>query len=220
MKIIICLILICLVFVNVFAQKNTPCKTNIGDNCNAIISYKEAGDSLSFTFVNQLKDTLYLLTSYIKPNVISSMYLHRIDNKNKIYKIVFTPIKDCLTRHYSDRLNNSEEKIIETGQFIYEFQNICPLDTFVLNIKYKDLFMNLFKENNSIIDFPINEMPKKILKTTANKLKGKFRIIFYFAIFNNNVMKIKLNQEIYYLINDFQIIPCEVKIQNYSFHLF
>ena len=54
-------------------------------------NYKEINDTLIISFINTGNDTLQLFSTYFEKPYIFSKVLHKVDTKNKVYKISFLP---------------------------------------------------------------------------------------------------------------------------------
>lgn len=148
--------------------------------------YNNSNDTISFNFKNNSSDTLYLFSTYFLKDLLSSKYLHKIDKKNKIYKVSYVPLLRYLSAYLTDRIVLGEDRIVVEGQNKYKFEPIAPNGIFTLKLAISDVFNKMNEKNNVVKDFTDKELSKKKFKfATYDNKQGSFDLIFEFAYYKS-----------------------------------
>lgn len=151
-----------------------------------LLSYHLKNDSIQFEFKNNSSDTLYLFSSYLKPNVYHNKYLNRVDTKENVLKISLLPIISKVYTVKTDVIFSGDEQIIQPFQFMYEFINIAPDKIFSYMLPYTKFKKVLFNQNKVVADFdPGKNFKQKRVKYLNNKqIASVNKIQYEFAIYS------------------------------------
>lgn len=191
-------------------------------------TYSENETGLVITIFNTTKDTVNIFNSYLRPSLLSSKYLHRINSKRRIYKISFLPLVPYLFTKYSDVITG--ESITGSHQIVYDFFKLPPGTSQEITLLYQDLFRNKNSSKNVSKDYDVKSLHKysKGLPQdfcTAHKLKGKYSLQFEFAVYKS--VSILCEQSAYYLreqefdkqSKDFRVLTSPVELNNLHYPL-
>jgi len=183
------------------------------------VSYNEK--SLQFNFCNSTDDTLYLFSTYFDSTYISAKYLHQIDKSKKEYKISFKPLLPFISPILTDRLILGEDKIMKSGQNVFEFIILKPHSELQIELSKKNLFRKMGIRGNVVKAYTHDDFLKRKIKTaTYDSKKRNYKLYFEFAYylkinlittreaFFNNYHSAFLQQE------DFDTIIIEVDSEN------
>ena len=148
-------------------------------------NYKEINDTLIISFINTGNDTLQLFSTYFEKPYIFSKVLHKVDAKNKEYKVSFLPLLPYLSGYLTDKLILTDvNKITMVGQNLYSFMEILPKNKIYIKLPLSQLFGNVNEKNNVVKDFDNETINGKNLKDiTLSKQKGEFELLFEFAFY-------------------------------------
>ena len=150
------------------------------------VNYIEKGDSLIFVFFNNYSDTLYLFSTYFCYSYLTSNLTHKINQKERIYKVSFLPFLQYIEICPSNLFITDENKITHNKQNCYQFIELLPNDTLSVSIFKNFIFHRTTAKNNAVKDFDNeNFKPKRLKKITLAKQKGIYDLIFEFAVYRN-----------------------------------
>jgi hypothetical protein len=194
------------------------------------VTYVEDATGLTFKVVNTTDKSVYLFSSYFPEMFHSSKYIHRLNKKDKTYRVSFLPLIPYLSTKPTDKIILGSDRIISKGQVLYNFVKMLPQTYHEIKVSYDNLFMNVEKENNLTCDFEASEKGKfdkiKFKNLSTDKLKGKYKLFFEFATYYQ--VDVLCSQAAYYL-NEFEFdkqaksfrkLSVPLKIQNYDHPLF
>lgn len=194
------------------------------------VSYSEDESGLNFKIVNTTDQTMYLFSSYFPERYHSSKYLHRVSEEDKIYKVAFLPLLPYLSTKPTDKLILGSDRIVSKGQVLYDFIKLPPQSYYQVSVTYDNLFKNLGEKNSLVCDYEADKNNKfdkiKFKYLSADKLKGKYKLYFEFAIYDQ--VNLLCEQSAYYLketefnqqAKDFRKLGIPVKINNYNYPIF
>ncbi|MET3981623.1 hypothetical protein ABIB62_004239 [Mucilaginibacter sp. UYP25] len=214
MKSLIFYIITCCLFITfeAFAQNEGPdychcrvasskilVKNNPDKGFYAKIRKKES--NLKISFYNPTVDTLYLFSSYLQHQFISSKYIHRIDRKHKIYKISFLPLVPRLYVKYSDNVIN-DNAIVSQNQVVYNFIKFPPLTKIDIELPYDTLFSHSKEIDNVSEDYNVKSLNKysksiPFKPYTFDLFKSNYQLNFEFAIYKS--VNLLCNEKAFYL---------------------
>lgn len=175
----------------VFGQTDS---TVIVENPVFIVNQNQVGDSVYLKLVkydkyfeikitNTLSDTIYLFDSYLTEDLVCSQYLHRIDKKNKTYKVSFIPIISYLSVERADAIIIGRERIIRRNQVLYSFKAIPPKMQLCIKIA-----QDVFDNNEFVVDFNAKKITKfdnPVFKTVKKIDVGGFCKLIEFAVYKD-----------------------------------
>ena len=189
-------------------------------------TYQEDTTGIVLSIINTTMDTLYIFKSYIDKDLLSSKYLHRINTKEKKYKLSLLPIVSNVFTKYSDVI--TDEPIVGNQQVVYDFIKMPPNSTAIILFGYKDLFKRKDSQNNVSKDYDIRTLHKYTKKVpqkfcTVSKLKGNYKFEIEFAVFKS--VSLLCNEASYFLqesefekqSKDFKILTVPVDTRNYDY---
>lgn len=194
------------------------------------VTYSENASGLNLKIVNTTDQTVYLFSGYFPEIYHPSEYLHRISEKDKIYKVAFLPLLAYLSTKPTDKLILGSDRILSKGQVLYDFIKLTPQTYYKVSISYENLFKNLGERNSLICDYKDGENNKfdkiKFKYLSADKLKGKYKLFFEFAVYDQ--VNLLCEQSAYYLeesqfnqqAKSFRKISIPVKMNNYDHLIF
>lgn len=196
------------------------CLTRAQGN-DVITSYKEINDTLVISFINTGNDTLQLFSTYFEKPYIFSKVLHKVDAKNKKYKVSFLPLLPYLSGYLTDKLILTDvNKITMVGQNLYSFREILPKNQIYIKLPLSQLFGNVNAKNNVVKDYNNETINgKKLKKITLSKQKGKFEMLFEFAFYKevNLIVKrdlyIKSGIKAYEQAKNYEIVKLPVSLE-------
>jgi len=190
--------------------------------------YSEEVTGLVVTIINTTKDTLYVFNSYLQPSLLSSKYLHRINSKDKLYKISFLPLVPYMFTKYSDVI--TDEPIVGNHQIVYDFFKLLPSTSQEIKMSYDNLFKRKGSAKNVSMDYDVKTLhkyskglPQKFC--TAGKLKGKYNLQIEFAVYKS--VSLLCEESAYYVqeqafekqSKDFKILTASVEMNSYKYPL-
>lgn len=189
-------------------------------------TYEEDTTGITLNIINTTKDTLYVFKSYFDKIFLSSKYLHRINSKEKKYKLSLLPIVPKVFTKYSDVI--TDEPIIGNQQVVYDFIKLPPNSIEKFLFKYEDLFKNRNSQNNASKDYDIKILHKYTKKIpqkfcTVSKLKSKYKFEVEFAVYKS--VNLLCNESAYFLqenefdkqSKDFKILTIPVDTKSYDY---
>ena len=194
------------------------------------VSYSENASGIDFRIINTTNKTVYLLSSYFPELYHPSEYLHRVNEKDQIYKVSFLPLLPYLSTVSTDKLILGSNRVISKGQVLYDFIKLTPQTYHELSISYDVLFKNIGDKNSLICDYDPNENSKfgkiKFKYSNADKLKGKYKLHFEFAIYDQ--VDLLCEKSAYYLkefefderAKAFKRLSLPVELSNYKHPIF
>lgn len=208
--------------------------TSLNEGCNVkdtlCVSYHETKEGLEIAIINTRSDTAYLFSTYLESKFFSSKHLHRIDIRDGIYKISFTPIIPLLYTKRSDLLKFDTKDWVLGNQNLYSFKKLLPNTKMVVQINYADLFKNLDRyTENAVADFD----PKRITSTeeiatlsSKDIKRRKLKLQLEFAVYNK--VDLLTTESAYYLrekefleqAKSFNTICIPLRLKNYTHPLF
>ncbi len=232
MKNILILLLLFSTGANAQNKRGGYCSCNeakpiIGKNYFADSLYavsKENATSIAVNLINTSKDTLFIFSSYLQKQFLSSRYLHRVDLLNKIYKISFLPIVPYVFTKYSDAVVMNDNAIIGNHQIVYDFFKLPPNSSQHLEFSDQQLFSSKSEKNNASKDFDTKKLNKYSKKPqtfyTTSTLKGKYE--FEFAVYKS--VDLLCNEHAYYLqesgfdkrSKSFNVLTVPAKIKHFG----
>jgi len=192
--------------------------------------YREINGGFEVEIVNTKRDTFYIFSSYLEKKFFSSKHLHRIDLRESIYKISFTPVIPLLYTKRSDVLRIDASDWVLGNQNLYSFRELLPNTKMIVQIHYIDLFMNLDKNNeNAVGDFDTKKIVSKDdIATLSTREIGmrKLKLQVEFAIYNK--VDLLTTESAYYIhekqfleqARSFSIMSIPLKLKNYTHPLF
>lgn len=156
-------------------------------------------NNIIVSIINPTKDTLFLFNSYLQPQFYASQHLHRVDLKERIYKISFLPLVSNLFVKYAD--NITDDLIIGQNQVVYDFIKLPPDSKADIRIDDEHLLSYTNQKNNVSDDYNVKKL-HKYSKTpptkfrTINILKTNFKTEFEFALYKS--VSLLCNQAAFY----------------------
>jgi hypothetical protein len=194
------------------------------------IRYNEVSDGLEVEIINTKSDAVFIFSTYLEEKFFSSKHLHRIDARESVYKISFTPVIPLLYAKRSDLLKFDTNDWVLGNQNLYSFKELLPNAKMVVRIKYTDLFKNLDKyTENAVSDFD----PKKIVSTeeiatlSSKDIRNrKLKLQLEFAVYDK--VDLLTTEAAYYLrekefseqAKSFIVISIPLKLKNFTHSLF
>lgn len=186
--------LIFLVVIKLHSQTIRYCECKNADTFNVSkFPFKETSihvleDSINFNIkiINTSFDTVYLFSSYFGNFFYGSEYIHRVDKKNKIIKVSFTPLIPYLFTKYSDVIQ-ADNAIVSHNQVVYDFIKMQPGSQYVFQIP-KFILLN---KRIGVDDFDIYSLNKFMTnfhfrKTKISKRKiKKYKMVVEVALYKN-----------------------------------
>lgn len=191
-------------------------------------TYDADSSGITVSIYNTTKDTLYIFNSYIQNQIAGSKYIHRVDTKNRVYKVSFLPLVPYVFTTYSDVI--TADPVIGHQQVVYDFFKLPPNSQQDIRLSYSDLFKNRNYKNNVMKDFDVKKLhkytkklPQKFYTTTG--LKGKYKLQLEFAVYKS--VNLLCNQSAYYMqefdfdqqAKDFKILAVPITVQHYNYTL-
>jgi len=239
LKMFTCNLLLCITTSFAFAQTSRTeyCACKEADEIQEITkvfpdslytNYSLDATGFVITLINTTKDTLYVFNSYIEPSFLGSKYLHRINAKDKLYKVSFLPLVPYVFTKYSDVI--TDEPIIGNHQIVYNFFKLPPSTNQKIKLSYNDLFKSKNSVKNVSKDYDVKTLHKyskrlSLKFCTTSNLKGKYNLQFEFAVYK--AIDLLCEQSAYYLreqvfdkqSKDFKILIVPVELGNYEYPL-
>jgi hypothetical protein len=189
-------------------------------------TYQEDTSGIAISIINTTMDTLYVFRSYLEKEFLSSKYLHRINRKERKYKLSLLPLVPHVFTKYSDVI--TDEPIVGNQQIVYDFFKLPPNSVQSVLLSYEDLFKKKGRQNNVSKDYDVkmlNKYTKKIPQKfcTVKKLKDKYSFEIEFAVYKS--VNLLCNEAAYFLqenefdkqSKDFKILTIGVEMKNYNY---
>lgn len=178
---------------------DTYCKNEVGvkiDNLSdyhrdsLYIIFNKTDSILEFNIVNTTSDTVYLFRSYLYDFYYSSKYLHRIDIKNKLYKISLLPIIPYLHPTMSDRLNLSADRVGLPFNVLIDFVKLNPNNCFKVRVKLSLLFDEIYVNKKMVCDIDLMSLSKftkhvDFIEANLPEDFNNYKCVFEFALYKN-----------------------------------
>lgn len=189
-------------------------------------TYQEDTTGITISIINTTRDTLYVFKSYLEKEFLSSKYLHRINRKEKKYKLSLLPLVPHVFTKYSDII--TEEPIVGNQQIVYDFFKLPPNSVQSVFLSYKDLFRGKGSRNNVTKDYDVKLLHKYTKKVpqkpcTVKKIKDKYSFEIEFAVYKS--VNLLCNEAAYFLqeiefdkqSKDFKVLTVGVAMKNYNY---
>lgn len=160
---------------------------SIKSNDSIFGTIKGEGETIELCLYNKHTDTVYLLSSYFNEELIRSKYLHRINKKEKKYKVSFLPIRPFLGLKRPDVIVLGENRIIKQNQVLYSFIDLPPNTMLCLKLNLKtDDVQEYVKDVNLK---KIGRYDKLRFKAINKKPKGLTNHFEFAVYFNTSLLK-------------------------------
>lgn len=189
-------------------------------------TYQEDTTGIAINIINTTKDTLYIFKSYLENEFLSSKYLHRINSKEKKYKLSLLPLVSHVFTKYSDVI--TDEPIVGNQQIVYDFFKLPPNSVQSIFLSYKDVFRKKDSRNNATKDYDVKLLHKYTKKVpqkscTVKKIKGRYSFEIEFAIYKS--VNLLCSEAAYFVqenefdkqSKDFKILTVAVAMKNYNY---
>lgn len=163
------------------------------------VVYSEDSLGLHFQIINSTNNVHYLFNSYIKKEYYRSMYVHRINRENHLYKFSFTPIVHLLYTRKRDVVVIDFSNPVAGNQNVYDFIRLQPNSYYEIDVNYQDLFAAQNSQDNAVSDFDPKQLgiDDNLIKITTKNLSGFYNSVFEFALYED--ISLLCDVEAYYL---------------------
>jgi hypothetical protein len=160
-------------------EKDFPARSD-----SIYILHQNENDKYEFRVCNNTNNSIYLFSSYLKPDFYTNFYLNRIDKKEKTIKISFLPILPG--NILSDRILVGEIKVLCYQQILYEFIEIKPHCYYKMSLNTQCIKDSIKNRAFIVEDFNVKSFKQgdKIRKIKKSKIKGNYNFVFEFAYYN------------------------------------